>query len=178
MHHILHLTDIIATSKASSFYNMKSIIAPIILTASFFIIATQGFVISPVNNGGALMSSAAAALSKTSSTSSRESISSSSSFLQMAGGGGDLRRPPEAQTDLSGTVQRFTGMNGKGYGFITPDTGGKNIFFLASAINDDNNMAQGLQKGDIVTFDTAVEDDFNDQKGKLKAVNVVKIGSL
>ena len=96
----------------------------------------------------------------------------------MAGGGGDLRRPPEAQTDLSGTVQRFTGMNGKGYGFITPDAGGKNIFFLASAINDDNNMAQGLQKGDIVTFDTAVEDDFNDQKGKLKAVNVVKIGSL
>lgn len=159
---------------------MKSIIAPIILTASFFIIATQGFVISPVTNGGALMSSsaAAAALSKISSTSSRESISSSSSFLQMAGGGGDLRRPPEAQTDLSGTVQRFTGMNGKGYGFITPDTGGKNIFFLASAINDDNNMAQGLQKGDIVTFDTAVEDDFNDQKGKLKAVNVVKIGSL
>ena len=178
MHHILHLTDIIATSKASSFYNMKSIIAPIILTASFFIIATQGFVISPVTNGGALMSSAAAALSKISSTSSRESLSSSSSFLQMAGGGGDLRRPPEAQTDLSGTVQRFTGMNGKGYGFITPDAGGKNIFFLASAINDDNNMAQGLQKGDIVTFDTAVEDDFNDQKGKLKAVNVVKIGSL
>ena len=165
---------------------MKSIIAPIILTASFCIIATQGFVVGPVtNNGGALMSaSSAAALSKrrSSTCSSRESIfpSSSSSCLQMAaggGGGGDLRRPQEAQTALSGIVQRFTGP--KGYGFIIPDTGGKNIFFLASAIvttnddNDEDNMTQqSLQKGDLVTFDTAVEDDFKDQQGKLKAVNV------
>mmetsp|Transcript_8919 Transcript_8919/g.10193 ORF Transcript_8919/g.10193 Transcript_8919/m.10193 type:complete len:171 (-) Transcript_8919:285-797(-) len=164
---------------------MKSRITSIILIASFYIIATHGFVVGPVNNGGALMSSAA--LSKISSictsTSSKESISSS--FLQMAAGGGDLRRPQEAQTELSGTVQRFTGMNGKGYGFIIPDTGGKNIFFLASAIvtNKDDNvnedyMTQSLQKGDLVTFDTAVEDDFKDQKGKLKAVNVVKVGSI
>mmetsp|Transcript_16284 Transcript_16284/g.17977 ORF Transcript_16284/g.17977 Transcript_16284/m.17977 type:complete len:171 (-) Transcript_16284:76-588(-) len=164
---------------------MKSRIASIILIASFYIIAIHGFVVGPVNNGDALMSSAA--LSKISSictsTNGRESISSS--LLQMAAGGGDLRRPQEAQTELSGTVQRFTGMNGKGYGFIIPDTGGKNIFFLASAIvtNKDDNidedyMTQSLQKGDLVTFDTAVEDDFKDQKGKLKAVNVVKVGSI
>mmetsp|Transcript_3004 Transcript_3004/g.3567 ORF Transcript_3004/g.3567 Transcript_3004/m.3567 type:complete len:170 (+) Transcript_3004:115-624(+) len=160
---------------------MKSRIASIILIASFYIIAIHGFVVGPVNNGGALMPSAALSKISSTCTSSRESISSS--FLQMAAGGGDLRRPQEAQTELSGTVQRFTGMNGKGYGFIIPDTGGKNIFFLASAIvtNKDDNvnedyMTQSLQKGDLVTFDTAVEDDFKDQKGKLKAVNVVKVG--
>ena len=107
------------------------------------------------------------------------------------GTGGDLRRPKETQTGISGEVQRFTGMNG-GFGFIIPDQGGKNIFFLASAVivdnttnnkddddnnntadDDDNNMS--LKKGDLVTFDTEVEDDFKDQKGKLKAINVMKV---
>ena len=109
------------------------------------------------------------------------------------GGTGDLRRPKETHTGISGEVQRFTGMNG-GFGFIIPDQGGKNIFFLASAVivnndnttnnkddnnnnnaNDDDDNMSILKKGDFVTFDTEVEDDFKDQKGKLKAINVMKV---
>jgi len=147
---------------------MKSIVAAII-TASLFIIGTQGFVVAP---NGASSSSSSSSLSL--SIVRRES----SSILQMAMSG-DLRRPQEAKTGISGTVQRFTGEGG--FGFIIPDDGGKNIFFLASAIlnkDDDDDSSSGLEnlkKGDYVTFDTEVEDDFKDQIGKLKAINVKAI---
>jgi CspA family cold shock protein len=57
-----------------------------------------------------------------------------------------------------GTVKFFN--TGKGFGFITPDNGGKDVFVHVSGLRDE------IREGDKVTFDVE-----NGQKG-LSAVNV------
>jgi CspA family cold shock protein len=58
----------------------------------------------------------------------------------------------------TGTVKFFN--ESKGFGFITPDDGGKDIFVHASGLIDD------IQEGDKVSYDTE-----EGRKG-LNAVNV------
>ena len=60
----------------------------------------------------------------------------------------------------TGTVKFFNEV--KGFGFITPDAGGKDIFVLSTA------LSQRISENDKVTFDTE-----SGQKG-LNAVNVKK----
>jgi CspA family cold shock protein len=59
-----------------------------------------------------------------------------------------------------GTVKFFN--TGKGFGFITPDNGGKEIFVHVSGLRDE------IREGDKVSFDVE-----NGPKG-LSAVNVKK----
>jgi CspA family cold shock protein len=61
-----------------------------------------------------------------------------------------------------GKVKWFNG--GKGYGFITDDADGKDIFVHYSSIN--NSGYKSLEEGQKVTFDVET-----DKKG-LRAVNV------
>lgn len=58
----------------------------------------------------------------------------------------------------SGTVKFFN--NTKGFGFITPDDGGKDLFVHVSGLSDE------IREGDKVSFDVE-----NSPKG-LNAVNV------
>ena len=58
----------------------------------------------------------------------------------------------------SGTVKFFNGS--KGFGFITPDDGGKDLFVHVSGLKDE------IREGDKVSFDVE-----NSPKG-LNAVNV------
>ncbi|MCP5082781.1 MAG: cold-shock protein [Rhizobiales bacterium] len=53
----------------------------------------------------------------------------------------------------SGTVKFFN--QDKGYGFIAPDDGGKDVFVHVSALQ--RSGVAGLDEGDKVTFD--IEDD-------------------
>ena len=70
-------------------------------------------------------------------------------------------QPSERQT---GTVKFFN--MAKGYGFITPDTGGKDVFVHATAI--DRAEVGNLDEGMRVSFDTEP-----DQRGKgPKAINI------
>ena len=62
----------------------------------------------------------------------------------------------------SGTVKWFNGQ--KGYGFIQPDTGGKDVFVHVSAVQKAG--MDGLPEGAKVTYDAEAGD-----KGP-KAVNV------
>ncbi len=61
----------------------------------------------------------------------------------------------------NGTVKFFN--NSKGFGFITPDEGGKDVFVHQSALSED------IAEGDKVSFDVE-----NGDKG-LNAVNVTVI---
>jgi CspA family cold shock protein len=63
-----------------------------------------------------------------------------------------LKRPLP-MSRLTGTVKFFN--NAKGFGFITPDEGGKDVFVHATAVEASNIPAIG--EGDRVSFD--LEDD-------------------
>ena len=65
----------------------------------------------------------------------------------------------------NGTVKWFN--SEKGYGFISNDNGGDDVFVHFSAINADG--FKSLEEGQKVTFD--VESDPKDSR-KLRAVNV------
>jgi len=68
---------------------------------------------------------------------------------------------------MTGTVKWFNA--GKGYGFISNDEGGEDVFVHFSAIQIDG--FKTLQDGQKVSFDV-VEDANN---GKLRAANVTPI---
>ncbi|MCM1290272.1 MAG: cold-shock protein [Corallococcus sp.] len=68
---------------------------------------------------------------------------------------------------MTGTVKWFNA--GKGYGFISNDEGGEDVFVHFSAIQVDG--FKTLQDGQKVSFDV-VEDASN---GKLRAANVTPI---
>ena len=65
-----------------------------------------------------------------------------------------------------GTVKWFNAQ--KGFGFISNDEGGEDVFVHFSAINSDG--FKTLDEGQKVTFDTEVDPKNSD---KLRAVNVV-----
>lgn len=65
----------------------------------------------------------------------------------------------------TGIVKWFN--DGKGFGFITPDEGGEDVFVHFSAINMDG--FKTLKEGQKVSFDTA-----DGPKGK-HAVNIQKV---
>ncbi len=68
---------------------------------------------------------------------------------------------------MTGTVKWFNA--GKGYGFISNDEGGEDVFVHYSAIQIDG--FKTLNEGQKVSFDV-IEDD---NKGKLRAANVTPI---
>tara|TARA_B100000029_G_C17168568_1_gene812391 strand:+ start:473 stop:682 length:210 start_codon:yes stop_codon:yes gene_type:complete len=57
----------------------------------------------------------------------------------------------------------------KGYGFITPDDGGKDVFVHSSALEESG--ISDINEGDSISFEIA------EDKGKTKAVNLKKTGS-
>lgn len=69
---------------------------------------------------------------------------------------------------VNGTVKWFN--DGKGYGFLSNDEGGDDIFVHFSAIQTEG--FRTLKEGQKVTFET--EPDPKDS-GKLRAVNVVPV---
>lgn len=66
---------------------------------------------------------------------------------------------------MRGMVKFFSGQ--KGYGFITPDDGGKDVFVHASAL-EKAGITGGLQEGQIVDFDVATDK----RSGKVVAANL------
>ena len=69
---------------------------------------------------------------------------------------------------MSGTVKWFN--DGKGYGFISPDEGGEDIFVHHTQIQMEG--FRTLKEGQKVSFET--EPDPKDS-GKLRAINVVPV---
>lgn len=68
-----------------------------------------------------------------------------------------------------GTVKWFN--NSKGFGFIAPAEGEKDLFVHFSAIQDSNGGYRSLNEGDKVEFDVE-----QGQKG-LQATNVVRVNN-
>ena len=64
----------------------------------------------------------------------------------------------------TGTVKWFNGQ--KGYGFIEPEDGGKDVFVHISAV--ERSGLQGLQDGQKVSFDLETDQ----RSGKQAAVNL------
>jgi CspA family cold shock protein len=64
-----------------------------------------------------------------------------------------------------GTVKWFNGQ--KGFGFITPDDGGKDVFVHVSAV--ERAGLRDLKEGDIMSYDIVTE------KGKQSAGNLKKV---
>ncbi len=75
---------------------------------------------------------------------------------------------PQEVIFVNGTVKWFN--DGKGYGFISPDEGGEDVFVHFSAIQTEG--FRTLKEGQKVSFET--EPDPKDS-GKLRAVNVVPL---
>ena len=71
---------------------------------------------------------------------------------------------------VNGTVKWFN--DGKGYGFISNDEGGDDIFVHFSAIQAEAGVFRTLKEGQKVTFDAAPDPK---DSGKLRAVNVVVV---
>lgn len=67
---------------------------------------------------------------------------------------------------LTGTVKKF--MEDKGFGFITPDDGGDDVFIHIKQCNG----AESLSEGDAVTYDN----EWNDRKGKMQGSNCTVSG--
>ena len=67
---------------------------------------------------------------------------------------------------VNGTVKWFNAA--KGYGFIAPNNGGKDLFVHYSAIQDAGDGYRSLNEGDLVEFNVE-----QGQKG-LQATNVVR----
>jgi len=70
----------------------------------------------------------------------------------------------------TGTVKWFN--SEKGFGFISNDNGGDDVFVHFSAIQGTNNGYKSLDDGQKVTFDT--EPDPKDSR-KLRAINVYPV---
>ncbi len=68
---------------------------------------------------------------------------------------------------ITGTVKWFNGS--RGYGFIAPDGGAKDVFVHSSAIKREDSYRNDLNEGDRVEF--AIE---QGNKG-LQAIDVVKL---
>ena len=66
----------------------------------------------------------------------------------------------------TGTVKKI--MEDKGFGFITPDDGGEDVFVHIKQCNG----AESLSEGDQVSFDK----NWNNQKGKYNADNCTVTG--
>lgn len=65
----------------------------------------------------------------------------------------------------TGTVKWFNGQ--KGYGFIVPDDGGKDVFVHISAV--EKSGMKSLNEGQKVSFD------LENSRGKIAAVNLVAL---
>ncbi|MBL0406947.1 cold-shock protein [Microvirga aerilata] len=70
----------------------------------------------------------------------------------------------EGATDGTGTVKRFN--ETKGYGFIQPDNGGKDVFVHVSAV--ERSGLRGLVEGQKVTYEVEADR----RSGKESAVNL------
>lgn len=68
---------------------------------------------------------------------------------------------------MTGTVKWFNA--GKGYGFISNDEGGEDVFVHFSAINVEG--FKTLKDGQKVSYDATVDE----KSGKLRAANVTPI---
>lgn len=77
-------------------------------------------------------------------------------------------QPIGGKFSMNGTVKWFN--DGKGYGFISNDEGGEDVFVHFSAIQTEG--FRTLKEGQKVTFET--EPDPKDA-GKLRAINVVPV---
>ena len=73
---------------------------------------------------------------------------------------------------LTGTLKKY--FEGRGFGFISPDDGGKEVYIHISKCND--NDAESLSEGDKVSFDNI--EYWSERKGKMKtdAINCTVIG--